>query len=102
MSERIKTIQDQAFEMQHMAGLNVAKAHEAIKKANEAAEVDQMKLAEARELVRKAQWYWDIVAAESSMGFHNPDQVITTCGQANEFAHKAIEAANKAAAIDTL
>lgn len=102
MSERIKTIQDQAFEMQHIAGLNVAKAHESIKKASEAAEVDQSKLAEARELVRKAQWFWDIVAAESSMGFHNPDQVITTCGQANEFAHRAIEAANKAAGINTL
>ena len=102
LKDRIKTIQANAWEMQHTAGLNVAKAHEAIKKASETANSDQAKLAEARELVRKAQWYWDIVAAESSMGFHNPDQVITTCGQANEFAHKAIEAANKAAGINIL
>lgn len=102
LTDRIKTIQANAWEMQHTSGLNVAKAHEAIKKASEASNVDQAKLAEARELVRKAQWFWDIVAAENSMGFHNPDQVITTCGQANEFAHKAIEAANKAAGINTL
>ena len=100
--ERVKTIQDQAWEMQHTAGQNVAKAHAAIKKATETANADQARLAEAQELVRKAQWFWDMVAAESSMGFHNPDQVITTCGQANEFAHKAIEAANKAAGINTL
>lgn len=102
LKDRIKTIQANAWEMQHMAGMNVAKAHEAIKKASEAPNADQAKLAEARELVRKSQWYWDIVAAESSMGFHNPDQVITTCGQSNEFAHKAIEAANKAAGINIL
>lgn len=102
LKDRIKTIQANAWEMQHTAGLNVAKAHAAIKKASETPNPDQAKLAEARELVRKAQWYWDIVAAESSMGFHNPDQVITTCGQSNEFAHQAIEAANKAAGINTL
>ncbi len=43
--------------------------------------VNQAELARARELVRKAQWMWDIVAAENSMGFHNTDQTMTTLGQ---------------------
>lgn len=27
---------------------------------------------EAQELIKKAQWRWDFVAAENSTGFHNP------------------------------
>jgi nitrite reductase (cytochrome c-552) len=102
LSERVKTIQDQTFLLQHTAGLNVAKAHEAIKKAGDMPNVNQAELAKARELVRKAQWMWDIVSAENSMGFHNTDQTMTTLGQSNELAHQAIEAANLAAGISVL
>ena len=100
--ERAKTMQDQTWQLQHNAGQTVAKAHGAIKKAGDSANVDQTELAKSRELVRKAQWMWDIVAAESSMGFHNTDQSMTTLGQANELAHQAIEAANRAAGIKVL
>ncbi|MDF2633890.1 MAG: hypothetical protein K0R78_764 [Pelosinus sp.] len=102
LSERVKTIQDQTFLLQHTAGLNVAKAHEAIRKAGDMPNVNQAELAKARELVRKAQWMWDIVSAENSMGFHNTDQTMTTLGQSNELAHQAIEAANLAAGINVL
>ncbi len=102
LSERVKTIQDQTFQLQHTAGQNVAKAHAAIKKASENPNVDQAELANSRELVRKAQWMWDIIAAENSMGFHNPDQIMTTLGKANELAHQAIESANRAAGIGLL
>jgi len=47
--------------------------------------------------VRKAQWFWDIVAAENSMGFHNPDQVLNTLGRSIDMAHQAIATANRAA-----
>lgn len=99
-AERIKTIQDSAWQMQHTAGTTIARAHEAIKKASEVPNANQEELAKARELVRKAQWFWDIVAAENSMGFHNPDQVISTLGQANQFGHEAIDAAESAAGMD--
>lgn len=102
LSERVKTIQDQTFQLQHTAGLTVAKAHEAIKKAGDMPNADQNELAKARELVRHAQWMWDFVAAENSMGFHNTDQTMTTLGQANELAHQAIESANRAAGINVL
>lgn len=102
LSERVKTIQDQTWQLQHTAGLTVAKAHEAIKKASEMPNANQDELIKARELVRHAQWLWDIVAAENSMGFHNPDQIMTTLGQANELGHQAVEAANRAAGISIL
>ena len=102
LNERVKTIQDQTFQLQHTAGLTVAKAHTSIKKAADMPNVDQAELGKARELVRHAQWLWDIVAAENSMGFHNPDQIMTTLGQANELAHQAIESANRAAGIQVL
>ena len=99
LQERVKTIQDNAWQLQHTAGLTVAKAHEAIKKASEKPDADQAELAKARELVRKAQWFWDFVAAENSMGFHNPDQVLNTAGQAIDLANQAIESAYKAAGL---
>ncbi|WP_371373053.1 ammonia-forming cytochrome c nitrite reductase subunit c552 [Sporomusa aerivorans] len=102
LADRIKTTQDYTFEVLHTAGQNVARAHEAIKKASEAPNADQAELAKARELVRKAGWYWDFVAAENSMGFHNPDQSLNTAAQANELARQAIESANRAAGINLL
>jgi nitrite reductase (cytochrome c-552) len=100
LQERVKTIQDNTFQVLHIAGQNVARAHEAIKKASEAPNADQAELTKARELVRKAQWYWDYVAAENSMGYHNPDGALNTAAQASEFAHQAIEAANRAAGMN--
>ena len=55
-------------------------------------------LADAREFARRAQWYWDYCSASNGMGFHNPDQTLTTLADSIEYAHKAIEAAQRAAA----
>lgn len=38
--------------------------------------VSEKKIKEAQEHVRKAQWFWDIIAAENSAGFHNPNGAI--------------------------
>ena len=102
MLERVKTMQDQTWQLQHNAGQTVAKAHEDTKRASDSENVDQTELAKSRQLVRKAKWMWDIVTSESSMGFHNTYQSMTTLGQANELAHQAIEAANRAAGIKVL
>ncbi|MDQ5986863.1 MAG: Cytochrome c nitrite reductase subunit NrfA [Syntrophus sp. SKADARSKE-3] len=95
--ERVKTIQNNVWQLQRTAGQTVARAHEVIGKASAAAKADKAQLDRARELIRKAQWYWDMVAAENSMGFHNPDQVLNTLGTSIDLAHQAIGAANKAA-----
>ncbi len=95
--QRVKTIQNNVWQLQKTAGQTVARAHEVIGKAGKVAGVRQEELAKAREHLRKAQWFWDIVAAENSMGFHNPDQVLNTLGQAIDMAHQAIATAGKAA-----
>lgn len=38
--------------------------------------VSEEKINEAQQRVRKAQWFWDFIAAENSSGFHNPDGAI--------------------------
>lgn len=94
--ERVKTAQDDVWQLQHIAGTVTAKAHEAIGKAGADPEANKAELDKAREFVRKAQWFWDIVAAENSMGFHNPSQVLNTLGQSIDLAHQAISTANGA------
>jgi nitrite reductase (cytochrome c-552) len=95
--ERVKTTQVNVWQLQRAAGQTVARAHEVIGKAGAATKADQKQLDQARELVRKAQWFWDMVAAENSMGFHNPDQVLNTLGRSIDMAHRAIATANRAA-----
>ena len=97
VTERVKTIQDNTWLLQHRAGQLVARAHETIGKAAATGKYDQAQLEKARELVRKAQWYWDFVAAENGMGFHNPVQALSTLGQSMDLAHQAIDEANRAA-----
>lgn len=94
--DRVKTIQSSVWEMQRTAGQTVAKAHQTIGKASKATRANKAELDRARELVRKAQWYWDFVAAENSMGFHNPTMILTTLGRSVDLAHQAISIAEKA------
>ena len=72
------------------AGQTVPQAHQTIKAAREAGATDEQ-LAESRQLVREAQWYWDWVAAENGMGFHNPDKIMRTLGLSIDKAHQCFE-----------
>ena len=95
--ERVKTEQNNVWQLQHTAGQALARAHEVIGKASAVDKADRAGLEKARNLVRKAQWFWDIVAAENSMGFHYPDQVLNTLGRSIDMAHQAVAEANRAA-----
>ena len=95
--ERIKTTQENVWQLQRAAGQTLARAHEVIGRAGTVAKADRRQLDQAREMVRKAQWFWDMVAAENSMGFHNPDQVLNTLGRSIDMAHQATAAAERAA-----
>ncbi|MEE9910630.1 MAG: ammonia-forming cytochrome c nitrite reductase subunit c552 [Deltaproteobacteria bacterium] len=95
--ERVKTTQNNVFQLQRIAGQTIARAHDVLGKAGKAPKVNQTELNKARELIRNAQWFWDFIAAENSMGFHNPDQTLNTLGQSIDLAHQAIAAAGKAA-----
>jgi nitrite reductase (cytochrome c-552) len=57
--------------------------------------VDQAKIKAAQEFVRKGQWFWDIVAAESSAGFHNPQGSMDSLRISTENSNKAIELATE-------
>jgi nitrite reductase (cytochrome c-552) len=95
--DRVKTTQNNVWQLQHIAGQTIAKAHRVIELASLVQNYDKKKLDQSRELIRKSQWFWDIVAAENSMGFHNPSQVENTLGQSIDLAHQAITNANEAA-----
>lgn len=100
--QQVKAIQDNVWQLQHTAGLTVAQAHETIAKAGGKPGVNQQELEKARELARKAQWFWDYVAAANSMGFHNQTQELNTLGQSIDLAHQAIDTAKRAAGANTL
>jgi nitrite reductase (cytochrome c-552) len=89
-------IQDNTFQAQRLAGVKIAEAHDAIAEAANTSGVNEAKLHEAREFNRKAQFYWDYVAAENSMGFHAPDQILNTLAQAQQYANDALIAAYQA------
>jgi nitrite reductase (cytochrome c-552) len=74
----VKELKDHAVEIQdtHMNGLHYAqeasvRAHYYVNKMI-TSKVSDVKIKQAQEHVRKGQWFWDIVAAENSAGFHNP------------------------------
>lgn len=94
--ERVKNTQKNVWELQHIAGTRIAKAHETIARALVSKSLNREDLEKAREDLRRAQWYWDFVAAENSMGFHNPALCLNILGQSIDLAHRAAESAVKA------
>jgi len=94
--ERVKMGQKSVWELQHIAGTRIAKAHEAIARALASTTANKEELGKAREHLRRAQWYWDFVAAENSMGFHNPALCLNILGQSIDLAHRSAESAVKA------
>ena len=59
--------------------------------------VDSQQLDEARWQHREAQLRWDFIAAENSMGFHNPEEALRILASATNLARmaelKAVQAA---------
>jgi nitrite reductase (cytochrome c-552) len=51
--------------------------------------VDADLLAEARSQHREAQLRWDFIAAENSMGFHNPEEALRILASATDLARQA-------------
>jgi nitrite reductase (cytochrome c-552) len=51
--------------------------------------VDPSLMDEARQLHREAQFMWDFVSAENSMGFHNPEYALGILAKATNLARQA-------------
>ena len=63
--------------------------------ANPASDADL--LDQARELHRHAQFNWDMVSAENSTGFHNPEYALKLLAEATNYARQAQMLAAQAA-----
>ena len=86
---RVETIQAQVNERLLATEDALIEAIDALKIAAASTEVDKAKLDEARKLHRQAQMMWDFIAAENSMGFHNPEETLRILAKATDTARQA-------------
>jgi len=97
---RVATIQAQVNERLLATEDAIIDAVNAIKAASLTGKADPAQLDEARQLHRHAQMMWDFIAAENSMGFHNPEEALRILGKATDLARQsqiiAIQAAGEA------
>jgi nitrite reductase (cytochrome c-552) len=56
---------------------------------------DEQVVDEAQQLVRKGQWFWDIIAAENSDGFHNPHGSMDAMWVSSDASNDAIRIATR-------
>jgi nitrite reductase (cytochrome c-552) len=101
---RVATIQAQVRQTMDATQDAIIAAITAIEKASLVENVDSAMLDEARNLHREAQLRWDFIAAENSMGFHNPEEALRILASATDLARqaqlKAVEAAGSPAVIE--
>lgn len=92
---RVLDTQDKTFAQLLKAQEASVRAHEAVRLANEFAGEKNANYAslmdEAREMTRKGQFFWDMVSAENSVGFHNPTRALDTLMSSAEYSQKAVE-----------
>lgn len=96
LRERVIFHQEKTWNQLLIAQEKSVRAHEAVRLAMEFNGVDEKLLAEAREMVRKGQWFWDFVSAENSAGFHNPTKALDTLASSQQFSDKAVQLAMQA------
>ena len=88
-TERVKTIQNQVWKTMSDSEDAIVAAITAIKTAADKPGVNEEMLKEARQLHREAQMRWDLIAAENSMGFHNPQEALRVLASATNLARQA-------------
>ncbi len=86
---RVTTIQNQVAATMYAAEDAILAAIDAIKVAAADAKADTAMIEEARALHRSAQLRWDFIAAENSMGFHNPEEALRILASATDLARQA-------------
>jgi nitrite reductase (cytochrome c-552) len=86
---RVNTIQEQVATTKISTEDAIIDAINAIKAAVAAGNADPALLDQARKLHREAQFMWDIVSAENSTGFHNPEYALKTLADATNRARQA-------------
>lgn len=102
VTSRVSIIQQQVNTTLLATEDAIVEAIKAIEAAANTSGVDAQALEEARRLHREAQLRWDFVAAENSMGFHNPTEVLRILASATDLARQAQLMALEAAGGSTL
>ena len=105
VTARVATIQKQVRETMDASEEAIVAAIKSMETAAAVPGVDANLLAEARDLHREAQLRWDFIAAENSMGFHNPEEALRILASATDLARqaqlKAVQAAGTQDVIQT-
>jgi nitrite reductase (cytochrome c-552) len=94
LKERVMDIQDTSMAALHKAEDISIEAHYYVNKMVVSG-VSEDKVKKAQEHVRKGQWFWDIVAAENSVGFHNPQGTMDSLKTSVEESNEAIRIATE-------
>ena len=94
LKARVGEIQDTHMTALHAAEDVSISAHYYVNKMITSG-VSEEKIKEAQEHVRKGQWFWDIVAAESGAGFHNPQGAMDSLRTSSDESNKAIQIATE-------
>ncbi|QED49023.1 ammonia-forming cytochrome c nitrite reductase subunit c552 [Cytobacillus dafuensis] len=94
LKDRVVSIQDTHMKALHSAEDISISSHYYVNKMITSG-VSEEKIKEAQEHVRKGQWYWDIVAAESAAGFHNPQGAMDSLKISSDESNKAIQIATE-------
>lgn len=94
LRERVLFTQERTWTQLQVAQDNSVRAHEAVRLAAEFQglrhpDYDQLMI-QARERVRKGQWFWDYVSAENSVGFHNPPKALETLARSQQYSNEAV------------
>ncbi|KIH78095.1 respiratory nitrite reductase (cytochrome ammonia-forming) precursor [Geoalkalibacter ferrihydriticus] len=95
LKSRVVYHQEKTWNQLMVAQEKSVRAHEAVRQAMEFEGVDKDVLAEAREMVRKGQWFWDYVSAENSAGFHNPTKALETLALSQQYSDEAVRLATR-------
>lgn len=95
-------IQNQVYNTKIATEDALVDAINALKAAAANPNSDPTLLDEARLLHRQAQFYWDYVSAENSMGFHNPEYVLKILAESTNLARQAQMKAAQAAGDPSL
>lgn len=88
MKGRVLQIQDRTFELLSRAEKATISAMDAMIEAMKEGGDDES-LKSARQLHRRAQFRWDFVSAENSMGFHSGGETARILGDAIDYARQA-------------
>ncbi len=86
---RVQEIQGQVYNTKLATENALIDAITALKAAAADPKADPALLDQARQLHRNAQFMWDFVSAENSMGFHNPQYILRILAESTDMARQA-------------